>query len=149
MKKLILSILVAFIISIHVFFVFFCEFNLNDDTVNFDQDNIENNPEQYLDLCNLGSKLRFIENNGQLDNDQVRYYTKNEDIWFTSDGVFFEIRDELSINSHQSTVRSPISGLMTDDYRPTTSEYRRVVLKQEFVGSNKIQPKGIEPLSGG
>ena len=36
----------------------------------------------------------FIENRGQLTNDDVRFYAQDGLLWFTDDGAWFEIRDE-------------------------------------------------------
>jgi len=59
--------------------------------------------------------IAFTENLGQVKNDNVRFYVQNGGLWFTDDGVWIEVRDELSVNSQQSTVYSP-------EYRPTTND---------------------------
>jgi hypothetical protein len=101
----------------------------------------------------------FTSNHGQLGNDEVRFYDQGGSVWFTADGVWFEIREELSIDSQESRVgsqesnewlysmRNPESRPRTDDWRPTTGEYKRVVLKQEFVDSNVVRPEGRGRLS--
>ena len=89
----------------------------------------------------------FTENCGQLENDDVRFYAQGGDLWFTDDGVWFEVRDEFSIYSQQSTVYTRGSNLATEDWRLRTSEYKRVVLKQEFVSANPVIPVGNERLS--
>ena len=50
--------------------------------------------------------MAFTENQGQLENDEVRFYVQGGEIWFTDDGMWIEVKDELSINSQQSTVDS-------------------------------------------
>ncbi len=96
----------------------------------------------------------FTENRGQVGNDSVRYYIQGGGVWFLDDGVVFELREEISSNSPQSTVYSPESRLMTDDWRlmtenrvPEPVEYRGVVIKLEFVGASDIRPVGKERLS--
>ena len=91
--------------------------------------------------------LPFTENRGQLDNDEVRFYEQGGCVWFTDDGVWFKIKEKLSINNQQFTVHSQESRLPTEDWRQETSEYKRVILKQEFMGANQVRPEGRERLS--
>ena len=35
----------------------------------------------------------FTENRGQLKNDDVRFYAQDGTVWFTDNGVWFEIRE--------------------------------------------------------
>jgi hypothetical protein len=112
------------------------------------------------------NKYIFTANLGQLENDEIMFYAQNNAIWFTANGVWFELREyneprgwgsetrgqggvknELSISSQESRVDSLESRLMTDNYRLTTNEYKRVILKQEFVGTNLVRPLGRGRLS--
>jgi hypothetical protein len=102
--------------------------------------------ENHLDQKLIGTQIAFTENHGQVGNDKVRYYVQGGGIWFTDDGVWIEVRDELSMTSQQSTVYSPESRISTGDRRLTTSDNKRVLLKQEFVGANQVQPIGKEQL---
>ncbi len=95
----------------------------------------------------VNTSIAFTENRGQLTNDEVRFYDQGGSIWFTDDGVWFEVRDEFSITSQQSTVYSRESRLMTDDRRLATNDCKRVILKQEFVGANLVRPGGRGRLS--
>jgi hypothetical protein len=85
----------------------------------------------------------FTENRGQLENEEVRFYTQNGGIWFTDDGVWFEVKEELSINSRESEV--PLDP-MESSKQSIPREYKRVILKQEFVGANRVKPVGKERL---
>jgi len=84
----------------------------------------------------------FTENQGQIGNDDVRYYSQGGGLWFTDDGVWFDIKEENEKDD----------GINLDDpfYDPSFSEYpeprnrKGVILKQEFVGSNVVQPIGKE-----
>jgi hypothetical protein len=98
-----------------------------------------------IDLENV--PVAFTENLGQLENDDVRFYDQSGSVWFTDDGMWMEVRDDSSIISHQSIVNSPDSVLPTNDRRLMTNDYKRIVLKQEFIGANQVQPKGINRLS--
>ena len=50
----------------------------------------------------------FTENRGQLENDEVRFYTQDGSVWFTDEGVWFELQEEIEIISRESRVkRSP------------------------------------------
>jgi hypothetical protein len=90
--------------------------------------------------------ILFTENHGQLENDKVRFYSQDGSIWFTDDGVWFEIKDESTITSPNFFVNNLESKRKTDDWHLDTKEYQRIVLKQEFVGQNKVDPQGKKPL---
>jgi len=104
----------------------------------------------------------FTENLGQLENNEVMFYAQDDAVWFGADGVFFEFRENDESRGQGSQLRGQggvrfgngepgmgnwISELTMNNYELTTSEYRRVVLKQEFVGANEVQPIGRERLS--
>ncbi len=148
-------ILVLIILSIASNFIFFnsnLEATLNKNKTSdldhsIDSSAIDKAQEQEI-FHNIGSiGSYFTENCGQLNNDNVRFYAQGGAVWFTDDGVWYEVKDELSITSRQSRVHSPESRLMTDDYRLRTNECKRVILKQEFVGANHMRPLGVERLS--
>ncbi len=121
------------------------DFMVSKDDDSYMPDNFIHQPDAEKILSN--TPKAFTENHGQLENDEVRFYAPGGGVWFTDDGVWFEVREELSSNSRRFTVYSPESRLMTDDWRPTTIDYKRVVLKQEFIGANHVQPVGRERLS--
>ncbi len=93
----------------------------------------------------------FTENCGQLSNDDVRFYAKDNTVWFTDDGVWFELREEIQIKSQESRVGSresdDLSEIMNRLKPPELMEYKRVVLKQEFLGANDVRPMGKDRLS--
>jgi hypothetical protein len=90
----------------------------------------------------------FTENYGQLENKDVFFYDQRGSVWFTAEGVFFELREE--IKSQESGVPGRESYKYFDPmskFRPPEPiSYRRVVLMQEFVGGNKVRPVGRERL---
>ena len=100
-----------------------------------------------IDRLLMNTSIIFTKNCGQLGNDEIRFYNQGGAVWFTDDGVWFEVRDELSMTSRQSTVHSPDLGLTTNDWRLTTRDYKRVILKQEFVGANHVRPVGRDSCS--
>ena len=67
----------------------------------------------------------FTQNQGQIKNDDIRFYMQGSGLWFTDDGVWFDIQE----NGVKETGRT-----------------RGVILKQEFVDSNPGKPQGREPL---
>ena len=113
--------------------------------------NIENLGKEFSlkDVNKLLSNMpqAFTENRGQLENDEVRFYAQGGGLWFTNDGVWFEIREEKKLESRESSVGSQELRLATEDWRLKTGEYRRVILKQEFVGANPVRPEGKQRLS--
>jgi hypothetical protein len=69
-------------------------------------------------------------------------------VWFTDDGVWFELREYVKPRGQGSGPRDQ------GDYNPMMKireskrvDYKSVVLKQEFVGANQVQPVGREKLS--
>ena len=83
----------------------------------------------------------FTENRGQLENNEVRFYDQDGAIWFTDDGVWFELREYAETRDQGDS--NPLKGFKP----PEPMEYKRVILKQEFVGANHVQPVGRERLS--
>ncbi len=92
----------------------------------------------------------FTENRGQLENDNVRFYIQGGGLWFTDDGVWFEIREEIKVTSREVGVESHESGIPFDPMAklepPEPKKFKRVILKQEFVGANPVKPIGRERL---
>lgn len=72
----------------------------------------------------------FVKNKGQLKNDHILFYSQEGGIWFTDDGVWLCIKEKNEFNDDSA-----------DGIRNT-----RVVLKQTFVGSNRVIPIGFEPV---
>jgi hypothetical protein len=131
----------------------------------------------------------FTANHGQLGNDEVLFYDQGGGVWFTAEGVFFELRDyaeprgqgsylpaknrilndktmsENPIHNYPAHPDSllPVSqggvskkdlgfgnrdfGFPTGQWRPSTNEYKRVILKQEFVNANEVKLVCRERLS--
>jgi hypothetical protein len=113
--------------------------------------------ENILDLNNLLScpPRVFTENLGQLDNNDVLFYDPGSAVWFTADEVWFELREYAEASSQLSAPRSQggvgvtPQTLNSQTHTPTNSEthtqkYKRVILKQEFVGANDVIPIGIK-----
>ena len=88
----------------------------------------------------------FTENRGQVGNDSVRYYIQGKGVWFLDDGVVFEIRDEISIYSRESGVKSRESELPFDPMGrlepQVPAKYESVVLKLNFESANRVIPIG-------
>jgi hypothetical protein len=87
----------------------------------------------------------FTENRGQLNN-KVRFYEQGGGVWFSDSSVWFEFRDERSINSQLSSNIDPESIMVTNDWRTMNRKYKSIVLKQEFIDSNQVQPIGKKQL---
>jgi hypothetical protein len=97
--------------------------------------------------------IAFTENRGQVKNNEVRFYDQGGSIWFTDDGVWFELREYAETRGRGSQLgrQGGVSGLDFDPMRrfepPESLKYKRVVLKLEFVGANQVQPIGRERLT--
>ncbi len=129
-----------------------------------DNDNFDNENEIFNKAENLlaNTPRAFTANRGQLENDEVLFYEQGGAVWFGADEVFFELREYADTRGQGSQLRGQGRvrignrelgmgnrdiGLKTDDWEQTIREYRRVVLKQEFIGANHIKPIGRECLS--
>jgi hypothetical protein len=110
----------------------------------------------------------FTENQGQLGNDNIHFYLNGGGLWFTNSGVWFELSEDIndeqrylglnlpagnSILNDKIRSEKPIHGTPTypdfdgfDTQESEPIEYKRAVLKQEFVGANDVQPFGSERL---
>ncbi len=90
----------------------------------------------------------FTENRGQLENDNVRFYDQGGSVWFTDDGVWFDLREIVETRDQGSEARyqGGVRGIGIDPMRmlepPEPVKYRRVILKQEFVDANHVNPHG-------
>ncbi len=98
----------------------------------------------------------FTKNCGQLDNDAVRFYARGGEIWFTDDGVWFELRENIEGKNQESKARTqePQTPTLPNSQTPPLihsqtppQKYKRIILKQEFLGANRVRPEGRERLS--
>ncbi|MCK5561561.1 MAG: SBBP repeat-containing protein [Thermoplasmata archaeon] len=89
----------------------------------------------------------FTENCGQVGNDSVRYYIQGKGVWFLDDGVVFEIKESMESRSLGVGSRESEDPFFNgyQEHEPSSSK-KRVVLKLNFEGCNKIAPVGQELL---
>ena len=94
--------------------------------------------------------LTFTENLGQLENENVRFYAQGGDIWFTDDGVWFEIREYTETRGPGSEVKDQDAEMpwdpMVELELPKPVPYKRVIIKQEFMSANLVRPIGRKQL---
>jgi hypothetical protein len=98
------------------------------------------------DFFNFAPKA-FTENRGQLENDEIRFYDQGGDVWFTDDGMWLELREYAEPSTKMPATRRQGDFNSMDRYiesEPTS--FKRVILKQEFLGANKVRPVGKERL---
>jgi hypothetical protein len=97
--------------------------------------NTASNPIRSNELKNLDNvPLAFTENLGQLKNDDVRFYTQGGGVWFTDDGMWMEIFEK---NNEKKMLNPMIEGEIIDP-----NPFKRIVLKQTFIGMNNVKPEG-------
>jgi hypothetical protein len=84
--------------------------------------------------------VAFTANQGQIYNDEILFYLQDGSVWFTDDAVWFEIRENVKPRGQGDL--NPWGRFESS----IQSEYKNVVLKQEFVGANQVKPVGIERL---
>ncbi len=122
--------------------------------IDIEDSQIPDNYKSYQDAEKLLSTAprAFTENQDQLENDEVRFYDQGGDVWFTDSCVWFELRDNIDTRGQGSQLRGQggVSGFDFDPMgtfeTPGPLVYKRVVLKQEFVGANKVKPEGREQV---
>jgi len=94
----------------------------------------------------------FTENRGQLSNNDVMFYAQSGAVWFTDDGMWFELRESAehrgqgSEASGQEPQTHILSHSRSHSHIPT-QKYKRVILKQEFIGAKPMRPEGRGRLS--
>ncbi len=86
------------------------------------------------------SQIIFTENSGQLKNEEIKFYDQNNRIWFTNDGIWYEFHE--NIKTEPGIIFEPFSESIIQD----NFSYRRVIIKQEFVGANDVVLKGNKKL---
>ncbi|WP_455392781.1 DUF7948 domain-containing protein, partial [[Eubacterium] cellulosolvens] len=111
--------------------------------------------------------ISFTENQGQLGSENIRFYVQGGGIWFSDNGVWFELKEEIPVKSLESRVESresifrgqgseargqgsstPQTHTLPNPHTHTPiHKYKSVILKQEFVSANRIIPIGKERLS--
>jgi hypothetical protein len=93
----------------------------------------------------------FTVNHGQLENEEVLFYDQGGSVWFTADGMWMEIREYVEPRGQGGVRVTPqtLNSQNSNNSRIPTPKYKykRVILKQEFVGANVVQPVGRERLS--
>ncbi|MFW9877010.1 MAG: hypothetical protein ACFFG0_28280, partial [Candidatus Thorarchaeota archaeon] len=117
--------------------------NENDDLqININTSNLNR---ENKDSLILNPKITFTKNCGQIENEEIFFYDQNNRIWFTNDGIWYEFREEITINKQQVQIEAPVSKFIDDPY-PTPTEYKRLIIKQEFSNANDVIPRGIRKL---
>jgi hypothetical protein len=86
----------------------------------------------------------FTQNQGQVGNNSVRYYIQGKGVWFLDDGIVFEIKEQLKENEAR---RNPFDRLDPELEPEIPKPRKSVVLKLNFEGCNKVEPKGVSKLS--
>ena len=87
----------------------------------------------------------FIENAGQLDNDEVFFYGRDQSVFFTSSGVYFRFIDDRSEN-FDGGMPPPRFGEPSDSI-PIHYQEKGSILKYEFVDANEVVPSGKDRCS--
>ena len=102
----------------------------------------ETNAQNSKDIISNSPQI-FTENRGQIDKNEIAYYTQGGEIWFTNNGICFRIKDniqnwELNLEKFEGYNFNTID----NDQTPIKS----VMLEQIFINSNNIRPVGKEIL---
>jgi hypothetical protein len=110
----------------------------NKDNYVSDQQ-FETNIQNYKSFKQFG----FTKNCGQIQNQDIKFYTQNSDLWFTNDGIWFEIREKVQASNDQLDNPTDYENEI-EDFEPIP--YKRIILKKSFIGANKVMPEGKQRL---
>ncbi len=90
----------------------------------------------------------FTENRGQIGNDSVKYYIQGKGVWFLDDEVVFEIKESMESKIRKSWSQESEYPFYPDSKNLENSKpSRSVVLRLNFEGCNKVEPKCIGLLT--
>ncbi len=80
----------------------------------------------------------FTENQGQLTNGSIKFYDRSGSVWFTENGVWFDLREG------SNDVRETSSAYEKENYHEGVTQRRGSIVKQEFIMCNPTQPVGAD-----
>ena len=86
----------------------------------------------------------FIRNLGQVASDEVSFYSKNGNVFFTPTGVTYRFSEREPIYDRRGEtegVPDPLNDI------PIGHHERGVVLRYSFVGANVVEPRGRDRCS--
>ena len=86
----------------------------------------------------------FIQNMGQIDSDEIMFYSSSGNIYFTPTGVMYRFREMEPIDEEEAILDSLIN---QKHHTPESYHEWGVVLEYSFMGSNNVIPKGRNQCS--
>jgi hypothetical protein len=138
------------ILSLFILILFFSEPSIIGYTaINFQSKNINETSLEFKKGKEFSSfsLYSFTENKGQINNSDVEFYNQEGDVWFSNDGVYFKIREEIETRRKKSDDMDITHYYLKDKYsKIEPKEYRHVILKKDFVGANNVTPIGQKYL---
>jgi hypothetical protein len=149
MSEKCLSILIVFILVSNISVIHNNDHNAKSfDDIQTDENQIVDKKEQDISRILGYTPRAFTANQGQLENDEVLFYDQGGGVWFTADGVWFELREYVDTRGRGSQLsgQEPQTHTLTNS-QTHTQNYQRIILQQEFVGANNVRPVGRERLS--
>ena len=99
---------------------------------------LENDLKEIVDDIKKQNPIAFIENRGQLENAEVRYYTPGGNFWVTENTVWYQL---IEFSEHSNDDFDHFDFTNHVDHLESIT-YDSAVVKQTFIGANKIQPEG-------
>ncbi|MCK5561450.1 MAG: SBBP repeat-containing protein, partial [Thermoplasmata archaeon] len=82
----------------------------------------------------------FTENRGQINENAVKYYIQGKGAWFLDDGVVFEIREKINVESQESEDSFHVN--YHEFENANLNPMKSVILKLNFEEANEVIPKG-------
>ena len=110
-------------------------------SINFIDDTMEESMKEKA--MSLSSRY-FIQNKGQIDSDEIQFYSVGGNIFFTPGGVLYQF-SEMELIEEEGLELDRLSAQIKEP----PGEYHEwgVVLNYSFIGSNNVMPEGRDQCS--
>jgi hypothetical protein len=83
--------------------------------------------------------LSFTQNNGQIENKNILFYNRYNNVYFVNNGIIIELRNELK-KSYDMKLGTSLPTMKNESIK--LNQGFSYFIKQEFIGANPIRPIG-------
>ena len=117
------------------------------NSVNYSNEIINNSFFSQIKNTSISQNLKnidgfFTKNQGQVDNESVRYYIQGKGIWFLDDCMIFKILEPIKNNNLEEQLFNPDPLRIFRDNYEKSIERKSIILKLNFEGANRVIPRG-------
>ncbi|MCK5559012.1 MAG: SBBP repeat-containing protein, partial [Thermoplasmata archaeon] len=83
----------------------------------------------------------FTENQGQINDEAVRFYIRGKGIWFLDNCVVFDLQEPLEVAGPENALQSNLRRNFETDLA-NSGPRKGVIMKLNFEGANEVSPEG-------